>query len=79
MGAPCFDILLAGIEAVSFDFDGTLASTQWRKLRMWPAILRHPKILATFGVAVEDMRGLRFVDARAEIARSVAARIARKA
>ena len=63
------------ISAVSFDLDGTLAEIRWRKLHMWPAMMRHPRIMAALSPAIAARRGQRIVDLDAAIAADIAAAV----
>ncbi len=75
MDAPDWDLLLDGVRGVSFDFDGTLAEVGRRKLAMWPAILRHPRIMGAYSPVISGLRGARHRDLIKEIARRVAAEV----
>ena len=68
------DRLLDGVEAVTFDLDGTLAEVARRRLRMWPALLAHPRVMGAYGSAFASLRGRRVPDAQSAVAAEVAAR-----
>jgi FMN phosphatase YigB (HAD superfamily) len=67
--------LLHGVEAVTFDLDGTLVDTGPLLLRSWPRLLVHPRILLAHGRAVDELRHERVLDAELELARRVGLRV----
>jgi putative hydrolase of the HAD superfamily len=61
--------------ALTFDVDGTLYDVRRQKLRIVPQMLRHPLILSGFKETVEEMRGEKVDNFRAELARRLGARV----
>ncbi len=61
--------------AVTFDVDGTLYPVFRQKLKVLAWTLRYPRILSRFSETVEELRGERHKDLRAELARRVGAKV----
>lgn len=55
------------MQALSFDLDGTLAEVRWRRLGLWRAFLRWPRVLGAYEPAVRALRGQRHPDGPAAL------------
>lgn len=68
--------LLRPWAALCLDLDGTLAEVQRRRVRLWPELLRHPRLLLALQPALGQLRGTRHNDLDAALAQGLAERCA---
>ncbi len=60
---------------MSFDLDGTLYDAGRQQLKLWPWLLRHPRLLSAWPGVFAGLRGRRHPDLWAEAGRRLAARV----
>lgn len=68
--------LLRPWAALCLDLDGTLAEVERRRVRLWPELLRHPRLLLALQPALRALRGTRHRDLDDALARDLASRCA---